>query len=123
MTTLGKSYADGDLIVKQGEVGDCMYVIQEGEVEVFVTRDGRDVPLAVRRRGEFFGEMAIFERETRSASVRARGAARVLTVDRRQLFSRITEDPTLALRVIQSLSHRIRDLSGELARFKTGSSG
>jgi len=69
MTTLGKDYGDGELIVKQGESGDCMYVIQEGEVEVFVTRDGRDVPLAIRKRGEFFGEMAIFERETRAASV------------------------------------------------------
>jgi len=67
MTTLGKDYGDGELIVKQGESGDCMYVIQEGEVEVFVTRDGRDVPLAIRKRGEFFGEMAIFERETRAA--------------------------------------------------------
>jgi CRP-like cAMP-binding protein len=122
MTTLGKSYQDGELIVKQGESGDCMYVIQEGEVEVFVTRDGRDVPLATRRRGEFFGEMAIFERETRSASVRARGPVRALTVDRRQLLSRIEEDPALAMRMIQSMSHRIRDLSGELARLKGGPS-
>ena len=118
MTTLGKNYADGELIVKEGEPGDCMYVIQEGEVEVFVTREGRDVPLAVRKRGEFFGEMAIFEREKRLASVRARGVARVLTVDRRQLLSRIEEDPALAMRVIQAMSHRIRDLSVELARMK-----
>jgi CRP-like cAMP-binding protein len=61
---------------------------------------------------------AIFERETRSASVRARGQARVLTVDRRQLLSRIEDDPALAMRMIQSMSHRIRDLSGELAKLK-----
>ena len=118
MTTLGRDYGDGELIVKQGESGDCMYVIQEGEVEVFVTRDGREVSLAIRKRGEFFGEMAIFERENRSASVRARGQARVLTVDRRQLLSRIEDDPALAMRMIQSMSHRIRDLSGELAKLK-----
>lgn len=120
MTTLGKSYGDGELIVKQGESGDCMFVIQEGEVEVFVTRDGHEVPLAIRKRGEFFGEMAIFERETRAANVRARGPARVLTVDRRQLLSRIEEDPALAMRMIQAMCHRIRDLSGELARLKGG---
>jgi CRP/FNR family transcriptional regulator len=122
MTTLGKNYEDGELIVKQGDSGDCMYVIQEGEVEVFVTRDGLEVPLAVRKRGDFFGEMAVFERETRSASVRARGPARVLTVDRRQLLSRIEDDPALAMRMIQSMSHRIRDLSVELARLKGGAS-
>jgi CRP/FNR family transcriptional regulator, cyclic AMP receptor protein len=118
MTTLGKDYADGELIVKEGDSGDCMYVIQEGEVDVFVTRDGRDVILAVRSRDEFFGEMAIFERERRLASVRARGRARVLTVDRRQLLSRIEEDPALAMRIIQAMSHRIRALSIEMAQLK-----
>ena len=122
MTTLGKNYTDGELIVRQGESGDCMFVIQEGEVEVFVICDGRDVPLAIRKSGEFFGEMAIFERETRAASVRARGQAQVLTVDRRQLLSRIEEDPALAMRMIQTMCHRIRDLSGELVRLKGGAS-
>ena len=122
MTTLGKDYGDGELIVKQGESGDCMYVIQEGEVEVFVTRDGRDVPLAIRKRGEFFGEMAIFERETRAASVRARGQAGVLTVDRRQLLSRIEEEPALAMRMIQAMCHRVRTLSNELSQLKNGAS-
>jgi CRP-like cAMP-binding protein len=120
MTTLGRSYADGEMIVTQGESGDCMYVIQEGEVEVFVRRDGRDIPIAVRKSGEFFGEMAIFEREKRSASVRARGPARVLTVDRKQLLSRIQDDPSLAYRVIQTLSSRLRELGDEVAKLKSG---
>ncbi|HET6348028.1 MAG TPA: cyclic nucleotide-binding domain-containing protein [Candidatus Krumholzibacteria bacterium] len=123
MATLGKEYADGELIVRQGESGDCMYVIQEGEVEVVIMRDGQEIPLAVRKSGEFFGEMAIFERETRSASVRARGRARVLTVDRRQLLSRIEEDPALAMRLIQDMSRRIRHLSAELARLKSDGPG
>ena len=40
MTTgaLGKLYADGEVIVRQGEAGDCMYVIQGGQVEVLLTR-------------------------------------------------------------------------------------
>jgi CRP-like cAMP-binding protein len=122
MTTLGRQYADGEMIVTQGESGECMYVIQEGEVEVFMHRDGRDIPIAVRRSGEFFGEMAIFEREKRSASVRARGPARVLTVDRKQLLSRIQDDPSLAYRLIQTLSSRLRELSDEVANLKSGKS-
>jgi len=119
-SNLGKAYADGELIVKQGDSGDCMYVIQEGTVEVFIHHDGHDVPLAVRKAGDFFGEMAIFEREARSASVRAVGPARILSVDKRQLLTRIQDDPSLAYRVIQSMSKRIRDLSEEVAQLKTG---
>ncbi len=118
-SNLGKAYADGELIVKQGDGGGCMYVIQEGSVEVFVSRDGHEIPLAVRKAGDFFGEMAIFEREARSASVRAVGPVRVLSVDKRQLLSRIQDDPSLAYRVIQSMSKRIRDLSEEVARLKS----
>ncbi len=115
---LGKTYADGELIFQEGDSGDCMYVIQEGAVEVFVHRDGHDIPLAVRSDGDFFGEMAIFEREKRSASVRAVGPARILTVDKRQLLSRIQEDPSLAYRIIKSMSARIRQLSDEVAQLK-----
>lgn len=114
---LGKVYQDGEVIIRQGEVGDCMFVIQEGAVEVVLDRDGREVRLAVRKKGDFFGEMAIFEREVRSATVRALGQARVLTVDEKNLLRRIHEDPSLAYRLVQTLSSRIRELSEQVARF------
>lgn len=115
---LGKIYEDGELIIRQGEVGDCMFVIQEGEVEVFVVQDGREVRLAVRGEGDFVGEMAIFEREVRSANVRALGRARVLTVDKKNFLRRVHEDPSLAFRIVQNMSHRIREMSEEVARLK-----
>lgn len=115
---IGKIYQDGDLIITEGETGDCMYVIQEGEVEVFVTMNGEEIPLAVRRAGDFFGEMALFEREARSASVRAVGAVRILTLDKRNFLSRINADPSLAYRMVQAMSKRIRELSEEVARLK-----
>lgn len=115
---LGKVYEDGELIVRQGEEGDCMFAIQEGEVEVFVERDGREVRLAVRGTGEVIGEMAVFEREVRSASVRALGRARVLTLDKKNFLKRISEDPTLAFRLVETLSRRVRELSEEVARLR-----
>lgn len=113
---LGKIYADGDAIIKQGEVGDCMFVVQAGEVEVLKDSESGPVQLAVLGPGSFFGEMAIFERETRSATVRARGEARVLTVDKRTLLRRIRKDPLLAFNLLQTMSGRIRDLNAEVLR-------
>lgn len=115
---LGKVYQDGEVIVRQGEMGDCMYVIQEGLVEIIAEEGEKEVQLAVRNAGEFFGEMAIFEREVRSATVRALGDARVLTVDERNFLRRIHQDPSLAYRMVQTMSRRIRELSTEVARLK-----
>ncbi len=113
---LGKSWADGEAIVRQGEVGNSMYVVQAGEVEVLrETADG-EVRLAVLGAGEFFGEMSIFEHEVRSATVRARGEAHVLTVDKRTLLKRIKEDPFLAVGILQTMSNRIREINAELVR-------
>ena len=115
---LGKLYQDGEIIIRQGEVGNCMYVIQEGKVDVLIERDGKEVRIAVREQGDFIGEMAIFERDVRSATVRAVGPARVLTIDKKNFLRRISEDPSLAFRMVESMSHRIRELSNENAQLK-----
>ena len=115
---LGKVFTDGEAIICQGDFGDCMYVIQEGQVEVVVEMDDDLVRLAIRKQGDFFGEMAIFEREVRMATVRALGEARILTVDKKNFLRRIHEDPSLAYRLVQSLSARIRELSTEVTQLK-----
>jgi len=113
---LGKVYNDGEVIVRQGDEGHCMYVIQAGEVEVVREGDGAEIALAVLGAGDVFGEMALFDREARSATVRAKGEARVLTLDKRTFLRRVHEDPSVAFRILQRMSHRIRQLNDEIAR-------
>ena len=117
---LGKVLNDGEVIIRQGDAGDFMYEILDGQVEVFQETEGKEVRLAVLGKGEFFGEMAIFEREKRSATVRAVGQVRVLTVDKKILLRRISEDPSLALRILERMSRRIREMDNELFRLRTG---
>lgn len=116
---LGKVYGDGEVIVRQGEAGDCMYVVQSGRVQVVQSTGGREQHLSFLEAGEFFGEMALFEKELRSASVRTCGEARVLKVDKKTLFRRIQEDPLLAVNLLKTLSRRIRGLNAELALRET----
>ncbi|MFC1996123.1 cyclic nucleotide-binding domain-containing protein [Chloroflexota bacterium] len=115
---LGKVFEDGEIIIQQGEVGNCMYVIQEGKVEVLIVQDDQEVQLAIRGEGEYVGEMAIFERDVRSATVRALGSVRMLTIDKKNFLRRISQDPSLAFRVVESMSRRIRELSEENAQLK-----
>lgn len=116
---LGKIFEDGETIIRQGDYGDCMYVIQEGQVEIIRELDDNRVRVAVRQKGEFFGETAIFEREVRSATVRALGRARVLTIDKKNLLRGIHEDPSLAYRMVQTMSRHIRELSLEVTQLST----
>lgn len=113
---LGRIYEDGEMIMQQGEVGDCMYVIQEGEVDILCDDNGKEVHLATRKAGDFIGEMAIFDRDVRSATVRAKGQVRILTVDKKNFMSRIHEDPSLAFRVVETMSHRLRELQAEYTK-------
>lgn len=116
---LGKVYGDGEAIVRQGEIGDCMYVIQTGQAEVIQGKEGNEVRLAVLEEGDVFGEMALFERMPRSATVRALGDVRVLTIDKKTFLRRVHEDPSLAFRILQKMSYRIRELDTELVRLKS----
>lgn len=115
MAALGKEYADHQVIVRQGEPGTCMYVVQEGQVEAIAESDGREIRLRTMGPNDFFGEMALFGTENRSCTIRAVGRARVLTVDKRSFMAGIQEDPSLAIRVVMVMSQRIRDLTARLA--------
>ena len=112
---LGTTYEDGQRIVKQGEVGDCMYIVQKGNVEVIAESPDGEIRLAVLGAGEVFGEMALFTKTPRSATVRASGKARVLSIDRRGFVKRIHEDPSLAFGILRKMSERIGTLNQQVS--------
>jgi flavin-dependent dehydrogenase len=117
-TGLGKDYRAGEVIVRQGEIGDSMYVIQSGQAEVIQSKDGKEVRLATLGEKDIFGEMALFHKEARSATVRALTNVRALTVDRHIFLRRVHEDPSFVFGVLSKMSQRIRNLDSELTRLK-----
>jgi flavin-dependent dehydrogenase len=113
---LGREFRAGETIVVQGEIGECMYVILSGQAEVIKTQDGQETRLAILSKGDIFGEMAIFQRESRSATVRAITDLRVLTVDKKIFLRRVHEDPSFVFAILKKMSQRIRNLNEELTR-------
>ena len=116
--SLGKLYSDGEAIIKQGETGNCMYIIQSGKAVVFQQKEEKEFRLAELKEGDFFGEMSIFTSESRSATVRAKGDAIVLTVDKENLLSKIQKEPTLAFRIIQQMSTRVSNLNSRYGQIR-----
>ncbi len=115
---LGKVYSDNDIIFREGESGDVLYVIQSGKVRITKKIPSGDLTIAVLNEGDIFGEMAIFDRLPRSATAMAYGKARILTVDKKKLFQTISKDPTLAFKIVETMSKRIRKIDDELTKVK-----
>ncbi|MDH3698193.1 MAG: cyclic nucleotide-binding domain-containing protein [Flavobacteriaceae bacterium] len=106
---LGRRYNDGEVIIKQGETGNSLYVVQEGRVEVIHESADGDVKIAELGISDFFGEMGLFEEDVRSCTVRAAGDATILTIDKRNFFKSIRRDPSLAYRLLEKMSNRLRE--------------
>jgi CRP-like cAMP-binding protein len=99
-----------EVIFTQGQEGRSLYVVSEGLVRVHIG----DQELAQVKKGDFFGEMALFDAEPRSASVTALERCVCLVLTQQQLYEAIDETPGIALNIIRILSRRIRELNLKL---------
>jgi CRP-like cAMP-binding protein len=111
---LGRLYKNGETVIRQGDHGDCLYVIQEGKVEIIDETGDREIRLAELGETEFFGEMGLFERDVRSCTVRALGDAKIMTIDKRNFYKTIQKDPSLAYRLLEKMSNRLRETNKKL---------
>jgi CRP-like cAMP-binding protein len=115
---LGLAYSEGDVLFNEGDAGDCMYVIQLGKVRISKNTPTGEVVLADLGQGEIFGEMALFDKMPRSATATALEESRILSVDRKKFFSSVSRDPTLAFKILQSMSERTRKINNEFTSLK-----
>jgi CRP/FNR family transcriptional regulator, cyclic AMP receptor protein len=124
-----RRYRKGEVIVVQGEPGSTMYLIESGRVRIAATSaQGKEVILALRGPGEFFGEMALLDGEPRSADAIAHEASTLLLLERTDFKRYLEARPKLAIRMLVAISRRLRqstrmvedasflDVPGRLAR-------
>jgi CRP/FNR family transcriptional regulator, cyclic AMP receptor protein len=115
-----RRFAPGAVVFEEGDLGDSLYVIASGEVEV-LRRDasGKQQPIAVLRAPEFFGEMALVDREQRSAGVRAVGEVQTLqlTAENFTTFRKHSRDgfTFVVINIARVLSARLRETNAKLA--------
>lgn len=114
---LGRWLKDGQVICRQGELGDCLYIIEQGQVELMRRDGGTEFCLRVLEAGDIWGEGGLLERDhMRSATARAIGEVCVLTIEKRMFLDRIHEDPSFVLKIMRKMSRRIRELEDALVR-------
>ena len=104
-----RPYAAGEAILREDEPGDLFFVIMRGQVKVFVDSEhGREVVLTHLQAGDFFGEMALFDNETRSASVSALTPSELVVLRRRDFLAVLEQEFSITRRILAALSGRLR---------------
>jgi CRP/FNR family cyclic AMP-dependent transcriptional regulator len=99
----------GDHVFREGDLGTEMFLIQEGEVEIYTGSGDEVKSLATLERGDFFGEMALLEDRPRSASARAATDSRLLRINGSTFNQMLQSNPEIAVRMMRKLSRRLRD--------------
>jgi CRP/FNR family cyclic AMP-dependent transcriptional regulator len=105
----GRSLPKGTVIFTEGESGHEMYIIHEGKVKITKRVRAMETILAELDKGDFFGEMAILEKEARSATAVAATDIKLLVVDEKTFESTIRTNPDVAIRIMRKMAERIRD--------------
>lgn len=103
----------GSYVFREGESGEEMYILQEGQVEIVKRYGPEEKRLALLEAGDFFGEMSMLESRPRSASARVVADARVLAVDPSTFDQMLREYPEVAVRMLRALGQRLRRYEDE----------
>jgi CRP-like cAMP-binding protein len=104
---LGREYRAGDVLFREGERGEEMYVIQSGLVQILKRVGADERPLATLGRGEFLGEMAILNDKPRTATAVVLEDAKCLVIDAATLEQMISSNTEIALRLVKKLARRL----------------
>ncbi|MBP5284179.1 MAG: cyclic nucleotide-binding domain-containing protein, partial [Treponema sp.] len=100
-------YPKDTMIMSENQSGQDMFIIQEGRVKISKIVDGVEVTLAILKKGDMFGEMALLENKPRSASAIAEDDCRLMTVNKSNFNQMVATQPQLISRLTTTLAERL----------------
>jgi small-conductance mechanosensitive channel/CRP-like cAMP-binding protein len=105
-----QKFGAGEVVVREGDQGDSIYIIREGKVEVVATgRDGKQVHIRDLTRPAFFGEIALMTGEPRNATIRASSDAELLEISREGFIQLFQVHPEAAARMGEVIALRMTE--------------
>lgn len=114
------SYVEGDVLFRQGDVGDAAFVIISGEAEVSIDTDKGPLVVARLRDHDFVGEIAILCDVPRTATVTARSKVEALRITKDLFFRMVKEFPEIAIEVMRELAQRVENTNTRLREIAAG---
>ncbi len=113
-----KAVKKGEVVLREGEVGDNMYFIQSGEVEVSTEKDGSSVFLAKLKPGDFFGEVSVITGKPRTATVKAVSNAKLLEVSKEEIQKVVKVYPEVLDALNKYINKRVEDTIATIMEYK-----
>lgn len=101
------SLVKGEALFYMGETADSVYIVEDGEADIFIGHGRNEVLLLTVGKHELVGELAAFRNQRRSATVRAAGPLTVLRIDNDVFLRTVSEDPDVARNVMRILSEKL----------------
>jgi thioredoxin reductase (NADPH) len=99
----------GHVVIEEGQTGDTLYVVLDGELEVTTIRAGRQVQLALVGQGQLLGEMAVLQAAPRTATVRALRDSRLLVISQAIFLKMLMKNAGALREILRTVAARIRD--------------
>lgn len=103
-----REFAGGAILFRQGDRGDEMFLIQSGEIAIVVPQGDAEKLINVRRTGEIVGDLALLDGYPRSATARAQGPVKTLTIRRDSFLAFLRSRPQVMLAILTFLSRSVR---------------
>jgi small-conductance mechanosensitive channel/CRP-like cAMP-binding protein len=113
-------FGKGEQIIRQGEQGDSMFILEQGQAEVLVQKDGYSLSVGGLSAGDCFGEMSLLTGEQRSATVVATVDCEVVEIQKNTIAPLLREHPSLANSLSETLATRKATTETELAKNRIG---
>ena len=115
-TEIKTSFDTDEYIFREGDPGDCAYIIESGMVEVSLDKDGRKLVVANLTKGDILGEMAIIDQLPRSASARAIVPTVVVSIPLDYVSQKIEQSDSTVRMFLRMAMARYRDLNARLGQ-------
>ena len=110
-----RNYGEGEIVCSQGDPGDALYAVVSGRVRISSgAADGREIFLNIMEPGDSFGEIALLDGGTRTASAVAMVPSELVSLRRDHLFALLEREPQVALELLRLCGERLRWTSGLL---------
>ena len=115
-------FKTGDYVFREGEHANRAFLIKSGSVGVLKKTEVGEEAIATHRKGAIFGEMALIDNKPRSASVMCKEPTELVIIDRNDLEDRFGKTDPVVLRLISTLTKRLREQSEHIAKMKAENS-
>ncbi len=110
-----RRYDKGEVIFREGDPGTSLFIIEKGRIKLAIgSPEGNEVILDLLEPGDFFGELALLDREPRSADAVAIETSSLFTLEGVEFLRFLVERPQVAARLLVTMSHRLRRTTTQL---------